>query len=98
MKIIEKLKSARGFLVRGFENKTKNVRWEVRYKNLEKKYQEEKEEYENTIRGFEDRLNKEKNIAIIEDLKKQLKRKNNIIENLKNDLEVFTKKRKKGEL
>lgn len=95
MKIIEKLKSARGFLVRGFEKKTKNIRWEVRYKNLEKKYQEEKEEYENTIRGFEDKLNKDKNLSMIEDLKKQLKRKNNIIENLKNDLEVFQGKDKK---
>lgn len=65
MKIIEKLKSARGFLVRGFENKTKNIRWEARYKNLEKKYQEEKEEYENTIRGFEDKLNKDKNLSMI---------------------------------
>lgn len=95
MKIIEKLKSARGFLTRSFEKKTKNIRWEVRYKNLEKKYQAEKEEYENTIRGFEDKLNKDKNLSMIEYLKKQVKRKNNIIENLKNDLEVFQDKNKK---
>ena len=74
-KIIQKIKKY-------FQNKTKNIRFETRYKNSQKKITEE-------IDVLKKQLEEDENLKKIEQLKTQIKRLKNNINNLKKEIIVY---------
>lgn len=65
----EKIKNIIKKVNRGIENNNKRIRWEVRYNNLEKKYNSALQE----IEMLKKQLNEDNNIMIIEDKNKYIK-------------------------
>lgn len=72
------------------EKNTKNVRWEVRYNNLEKKYNEMIEQ----VAELKKQLDNDKNANIIKEKNKYIKMLKTQRDNLRRDYEELSKCKK----
>lgn len=86
------IRNTRNKIDKYFEKKVRNIRYETRYNNLLKKY----EELEQSIKEVEKKLNKDKNLKEIENLRGQVIRLKNINSNLSRDVRTL-EERLKGE-
>lgn len=85
---MKKLAKIKNKIKKHFTRIAKNYRYEVRYKNLLKKY----EELESAIEVLKKQLDIDENLKKIENLELQVKRKNNIINNLRKDIKTYDEK------
>ena len=84
----EKIKNIIKKVKKGIENNNKRIRWEVRYNNLEKKYNLALQE----IEMLKKQLNEDNNIMIIEDKNKYIKTLQKQRDNLrKENLELINR-------
>ena len=81
MKLLEKFNETKEHIKKYVKNTNKNIRWEQRYNNLQKKY--EKVCQDN--KELEAKLDTDYNYQKTLDYQRQIRRKNYIIENLQEE-------------